>query len=163
MSHPLLAALQHSADVLQVVELLLQQLQAPLPQLALLLRRPLHLLLAAPRFLPQAAQHPAQVGQRHAPVGGTLLVLLHLKVATERQDSARMKFLISKPKVRPDHFRFSCKNRLFIRCFNRVFETAAVKMQFRPFCATNAGNPVPFFHVICVLQVNYSAFIIEAL
>lgn len=82
LSHPLLAVLQHSADVLQVVELLLQQLQAPLPQLGLLLGpRPLLLLLAAaPRLLPQAAQHPAQVGQRHAPVGGTLLVLLHLSV-----------------------------------------------------------------------------------
>lgn len=55
-SHPLLPALQHSADVLQVVQLL-QQLEAPLPQLTVLL------LLATPPLLPQAAHHPAQVGQ----------------------------------------------------------------------------------------------------
>lgn len=85
MSHPLLPALQRSADVLQVVHLL-QQLQAPFPQLAVLL---LLLVLAAPRFLPQAAQHPAQVGQRHAPVGGTLLILFHLqKEAKVRENGA---------------------------------------------------------------------------
>ncbi len=74
VSHPLLPALQRSADVLQVVQLL-QQLEAPLPQLALALL----LLLAAPCPLPHAAHHPAQVGQRHTPVGGTLLILFHLQ------------------------------------------------------------------------------------
>lgn len=72
VSHPLLPALQHSADVLQVVQLL-QELEAPLPQLTVLL------LLAAPRLLPQAVYHPAEVEQRHAPVGGTLLILFHLQ------------------------------------------------------------------------------------
>lgn len=74
--HPLLPALQRSADVLQVVQLL-QQLEAPLLQLSVLL------LLAAPPFLPQAAQHPAQVGQWHTPVGGTLLILFHLQREAE--------------------------------------------------------------------------------
>lgn len=78
-SHPLLPALQSSADVLQAVQLL-QQPEAPLHQLALLL------LLGAPRLLPQAADHPAQVGQGHAPVGGALLILFHLQRGKKVQE-----------------------------------------------------------------------------
>lgn len=86
-SHPLLPALQRSADVLQVVHVF-QQLEAPLPHLAFLL------LLAAPRLLPQAAHHPAQVGQRRAPVGGTLLILFHLREQREGVSVKRFRFQI---------------------------------------------------------------------
>lgn len=70
-SHPLLPALQHSAEVLEAVELL-QKREASFPQLW-------NLLLPAPRLLPQAAHQPAQIGQWYMPVGGTLPIVFHLQ------------------------------------------------------------------------------------
>lgn len=66
LSHPLLSALQRSADVSQAGQFL-HQLQVLL------------LLLTTPRFLPQPTHHPAQVWQRHTPVGGVVLILCRLQ------------------------------------------------------------------------------------
>lgn len=62
-SHPLLPALQSSADVLQVLHVvhLLQLLKAPLPQSMLLLL--LLFFLPTPSILVLAGPHPAQVSQ----------------------------------------------------------------------------------------------------